>query len=350
MRIRLIAAALCLAAVTAFAAPPAAEPALVRYVTKSVLLCPGAVVRLEPIDRQGPKNFQVFGVTHTSSNSQCGRNTYTLYSPATKQVIVGDVWALPPDLRTSELRVAEFAGKLLGKPVRVAVDRQARPDGIRRVSMTTDGKEGPLTLTGWLDESESFFFVGRPGTLGNDPGKGLLSAIGAEKAATRGAKNAKVSVVELSDFQCPACAGAHAKLEPLIVKNLDKIEYRRVDLPLVEHHEWSMRAALAARAINKLAPASYWKYIDTIFRNQPNISGANIEQTIQDFAESEGIDWAKMQSAMRSESERKDLLRQVGSIYDQGVFGTPTFIVNGQMVFHGKDADNVEAVIRSLLN
>ncbi len=113
--------------------------------------------------------------------------------------------------------------------------------------------------------------------------------------------------------------------------------YTRLDLPLFEHHEWSLNAALGARAINKVAPAAYWKYVDFIFGNQEAIGKTEFATVLKDFCTDHEIDWPKVEKLYKSPEERAALLDQVSRAFDNGINSTPTYIINGQMMGFGPE-------------
>ncbi|HVG25890.1 MAG TPA: thioredoxin domain-containing protein, partial [Thermoanaerobaculia bacterium] len=195
----------------------------------------------------------------------------------------------------------------------------------------------PFAYNGFVDASEQFLIVGFRGLLTADPTKTLREALAVSNGARRGNANAKVEIIEISDFQCPTCARAHQKIEPLLSKNLSKVNYVRLDLPLFEHHQWALNAALAARALQRVAPAKYWSYVDYVFTNQEQIGQRKIDDVVKDWMEDNDVDWPAVEKIYTSKSERQALLDQVSRAFAVGIVATPTFIVNGQIMGFGPD-------------
>ena len=173
-----------------------------------------------------------------------------LHSPTTGQMLIGTIFALPQDARPVTARIAEVGSAALKEPVTATVAPFPLPDGLHAVSITKQSKAagGGFTYHGFVDASNGYLIVGTRGNLNTDPGKTLVESLGLTGATRRGNPKAKVQIIELSDFECPTCATRHKKVEPIIAKNLDKVDYYRLDLPLFEHHEWALAAALGARA------------------------------------------------------------------------------------------------------
>lgn len=87
-----------------------------------------------------------------------------------------------------------------------------------------------------------------------------------------GSANAKVTLIEFSDYQCPFCARHFTQAEPQIKKDyLDtgKVKFYYRDFPLPQIHPGAQKAAEAARCAGD--QNKYWEYHDLIFQNQQTI-------------------------------------------------------------------------------
>jgi len=332
------------------AAPTNVSAALRAYVTKALAKCPDAKIDLSPIDQQGPSGFVPFSVTQTSSDSACGRQTYLLFSPTTSQVIIGTIFGLPLDNRSAEVRIAEKTSTLLKYNLIATVSPFPLPDGLHAVSMTRETPWGPFSYHAFIDASQRFLVVGSRGSLYVDPGTSLVESLGLENAVRRGNPKAPLKIIELSDFQCPSCGRAHKDVEPLIAKHLSKIDYYRLDLPLFDHHEWALPAALGGRAIQVVAPAKYWSYVNFVFENQEAIGkSGSFDKTLQNFCEDYDIDWKRVEKIYQSTAERSALLEQISRAFDTGVNSTPTYIINGQILGFGPKGTFTIAAIKKAL-
>jgi protein-disulfide isomerase len=349
-RMKQLSAALLLLLLCASASAAMVDVAALRaYAKGAISRCPDAVVTIEPILQSGPMNFLVYDVTVKSKDENCATRKYLLFSPSTQQVILGTAFVLPQDGRPLNVRLSEHSSELLKQPVMASVAAFPLPDGLKAVTLTKQTPYGPFSYHGYVDGSERFMIVGMRGNLRIPPSTTLRDVLNAASAARRGNKKARVEVLELSDFECPTCARAHEKIDPLIEKNLSKINFGRLDLPLFEHHEWALPAAVGGRAILKVAPAKYWAYVDFMFRNQEQIGKTKFDKVIQDFCEDNGVPWAKVQPIYNSPAERQAMLEQVSRAFDNNVNATPTFIVNGQMTDFGPEGATVMKAIKDAL-
>jgi protein-disulfide isomerase len=313
----------------ALSAAPMDMAALQKYVKRALPSCPGSSLTLEKAPDNGPAGFDVYLANLTSSDKDCSARRYVFLSPETEQIIIGQVFVLPAGATVQE-RLTQKGIELLKEPVEASVDRAPLPDGLRAFAITKQTSDGPFSYHGYVDATQNFMIIGFRGNLRVDPGKTLIDALVGPYAVHRGNPKAKTQIVEMSDLQCPTCARAHHTLEPTISKSLAKIDYVRVDLPLFQHHEWSLRAALGARAIQRLAPKQYWPYVDFVFENQETIGKQNFDKVLHDFCDDHQIDWSAVEKLYKSEAEKRILVDQVSRAFDVGIVSTPTFIVNGQ--------------------
>ena len=322
------------------------------YAEKAMPRCPGSVITLDPLPTTGPAGFIPYNLTQTSTDKTCGRKTYLLYSPASQQILVGTVFPLGADARPASDRIAEVVMEALKQPVKVTIAPFPLPDGLHAVSMNRETPYGSFAYHGFIDQSQAWMMVGFRGSLRTEPSQSLLDAINLSSAVRRGNPKSKVKIVEISDFECPTCGRAHKKVEPIIAKNLSKVDYYRLDMPLFEMHPWAMDAALGARAIARVAPAKYWDYVNWVYANQEAINDSKqpfIAKTLHDYSEDHDISWAAVEKIVKSPPERAALLDQVSRAFDVGVNSTPTYIINGTILGYGPEGSFTIDQIRKAL-
>ena len=299
----------------------------------------------------GPSGFVVYTLTQESADSSCQRKAYMLFSAATSQVLIGTIFTLDQSTRPVVDRVTDVAGAALKEKVVTTIAPFPLPDGIHAVSIMKQSKEagGGFTFHGFLDASNNYLIVGTRGNLRSDPGQTLVDSIGLAGAVRRGNPKAQVRIIELSDFQCPTCGRAHKKVEPIIAKNLSKVDYYRLDLPLFEHHEWALNAALGARALARVAPAKYWTYVNFVFENQETIGKQQFDTVLKNFVEDHDVNWKAVEKIYRSPAEKSSLIEQVSRAFDNGIISTPTYIVNGQILGFGPEGTfTIDAIKKAI--
>jgi len=345
-RALLLASTLFLTAAAAQAQSLDPHKHLKDYAAKVLPRCPGGTLTIQPA-APGPANFNAYGVTLRSSDQYCGSQKYLLHSPKSNQVLIGTVIPLPNDARPVNVRIGEEATRLLGKQVTATVAPFPLGDGIKAVAISRPTPYGSFAYNGFVDANNQFLIIGFRGSLTGDPAKSIRETLGAPTAMRRGNAKAKVEVLEISDFQCPTCARAHEKIEPIVQQNLSKMNYVRIDLPLFEHHEWAIPAAMGARALQKVAPNKYWAYVDYVFKNQEQIGKRKIDDVVREWMEDNDVDWKEIAKIYSSKAERQALLDHVSRAFAVGVAATPTFVVNGQIMGFGPEGTFTMDAIKS---
>lgn len=341
---------LTLAISSTAAAAPVNNPQLEGFLRKAMTVCPSPTFVIEPITEQGPAGFDSYRVTQTSkTDERCREVNFAMASKTSNQVILAAVFPIPSDGRPLETRVRETTDRVLEKKTSVSIGQMPLADGLRKVTIAYDTPFGPLRANAFIDSSSRFVMAGRSLDRTQDPRRQFLKAVGSDGAARKGTKGAAVEILEISDFQCPSCMHAHGKMEAFLKKHPGKVSYARLDLPFFEHHDWAMQAAVVARALQRTAPSKYWPFVDFVFSNQEAITGKNVEAKIKEFLSDNDVDWKTIEPAWKSKEEKRALLDQISRMYDNEVYATPTFVVNGQRVFYAGDTDFMFKYIETLI-
>ncbi|MBX5481913.1 MAG: thioredoxin domain-containing protein [Myxococcaceae bacterium] len=162
-----------------------------------------------------------------------------------------------------------------------------------------------------------------------------------EVAATgpsKGPKDAPITIVEFSDFQCPFCSRAVGNLEEVMKAYPDKVRlvFRHYPLPFHENAEKAAEAAMCADEQGK-----FWELHDWMFKNQDKLAVADLKSQVRTM----GLDGAKFDSCLDSgkfaELIKKD--QDAGSAL--GVSGTPAFFINGMMLSGARPPEDFKRII-----
>lgn len=139
---------------------------------------------------------------------------------------------------------------------------------------------------------------------------------------SRGTANAPVTIVEFTDFQCPACAAMHPVIEEVLKSYGDKVRFVVRDFPLSQH-ENARKAAEAANAAN--AQGKFFEYITLLFQRQKALDVPSLKK----YASELGLDRARFDAAVDRGTYATEVQRDVedGELY--GVGSTPTIFING---------------------
>jgi protein-disulfide isomerase len=157
---------------------------------------------------------------------------------------------------------------------------------------------------------------------GLDPNKRYSVQVG---QYVKGPDDAKVTIVEWSDFQCPFCRRSRPTLEQIEKEYGDQVRIAFRHLPLSFHSK--APAAHAAAAAAGLQ-GKFWEMHDKIFENQQQMSPQKYEQ----WAGELGLDVDQFKRDVASEQVKQAIETDKKAAEALGVTGTPAFFVNGRYV------------------
>lgn len=264
---------------------------------------------------------------------------------------VGSPWPLQGTTGSLEDKVRQFAWERLQSTFQAKIDRSRTMGGFYPVELIETTEQGKVSVRGMIDPNGSLLLMGAMRPAGKSAAEHRLAMIDPvlKKAPTRGGKSAAVTVIEFSDFQCPSCRLAAGYMKPLLAKYGDQIRYSRVDLPLASAHPWAFPAAVIGRAIYRQNPEAFWDYKEAIYDNQDKLNIFTLGDFAQGFVTDHGLDLKKYQSDVESDAIKQEILESIGTSYSLPVYGTPTFLVNGEVIVGGSDGKPLEKAIETRL-
>jgi len=155
-----------------------------------------------------------------------------------------------------------------------------------------------------------------------------------EGFAMLGSKEAPLTIVEFTDYQCPFCQRFHVTSFPDLKKNYidtGKVRFYSRDMPL-DFHANAMRAAVAARCAND--QGQFWKLRDLMGANPDKLDLANI----LGFAGNLGMDTNALRTCVESDKYKNAVQTDVMEAMRIGANGTPTFVI-GKSTPEGVDGE-----------
>lgn len=162
---------------------------------------------------------------------------------------------------------------------------------------------------------------------------------------SKGPDNAKVTVEEFSDFQCPACSAAQPYLNQILQKYDGKIKFVYRFFPLRNIHANSVVSARAAEAASK--QSAFWGYHDTLFAKQ-NEWADEKDPTAKfvQYASDLKLNTDQFQKDLKDANIEARIDADEKDANTIGVNATPTFYVNGVMT----DLSALDGAINTSLN
>ena len=170
----------------------------------------------------------------------------------------------------------------------------------------------------------------------------------------RGNPNAKVTVVNFDDLECPFCARMHQELFPATLDRYrNQVRFIYKDDPLTDLHPWAMHASVDANCLADQSGTVYWTYVDYLHEHGDEITGPdrNLQKSyaaLDRVARQEGtlgkLDGAKLNACIAKQDETpiRAELKEASAL---GLDGTPELFVNGERINGAVPEDQLWAVI-----
>jgi len=238
-------------------------------------------------------------------------------------------------------REAKARGLSVEELTRIEVDDKSRPvtqEEVAAVYSSAKGRFGGMTEDQALKQIEGGMKRQRNSLRRAEFLKELRSKAGVKillepprvavemgKGPSRGPKEALVTIVEFSDFQCPYCRAANPGLKPVEERYKDQIRVEFRHFPLPGHKDAPKAAEAAACADDQ---GKFWPMHDRLFENQQALQPADLKR----YASEIGADPATFGSCLDSGQHRAEIERARREATAYGVSGTPTFFINGRPV------------------
>jgi len=167
---------------------------------------------------------------------------------------------------------------------------------------------------------------------------------------SKGPEDALLTILEYSDFQCPACGAFYGELNKLMEKYPEDVRLVFRNFPLVSLHPNATLAAQAAEAAG--LQGKFWEMYDALFSNQSSWSGLSTEdftKWLENEATTLGLDVAKFTTDLTSEAIVNKIQGELDYATNTiGLSATPTILLNGRPWSYDWSASTLGMVIEVL--
>jgi protein-disulfide isomerase len=162
-----------------------------------------------------------------------------------------------------------------------------------------------------------------------------------EDDPVKGPKDALVTIVEWSEFQCPFCKRVGDTLKKITDTYPNDVRIVWKDNPLPFHPRAKPAAVLARMAYKQKGDKGFWQAHDLLFESQPKLEDADLEA----IAGKVGVDWAAVKKAVEANTYEEKLSQSTDLAMDLNARGTPHFFVNGQRVTGAQPFEKFKTII-----
>jgi protein-disulfide isomerase len=244
-----------------------------------------------------------------------------------------DFTGLTPEKKTTALKALRTMGCTCGCDMKVAECRVKDPNCPRSKPLAGVIVDAVKAGKGSADAIE----VAKASQWGHVVEHKLLDdpvKIEIRGAPTMGPANARITLVEFSDFQCPYCSKASTQIAEILKAYPNDVKLVFKQYPLDNHPQAMISAQASLAAYNQ---GKFWQLHDLMFANRTKLSPG----AIHFWAQSIGLDMKKFDADLNSPTVKKQVLKDLEDGEKAGVEGTPTLYIDGQR-YNGESLDLIK--------
>lgn len=234
----------------------------------------------------------------------------------------------------SNQQISEYVRKAFNVPPSVGINvkevQKSTVNGLREVQIEITSQGGNQTQDAWITP-DNHLLVGRLLDLSVDPYQKNVEKIKLDDAPTTGAPDAKVIIVEYSDFQCPYCGAAYKTVDQLLQQYQGKVKLVYKHLPL-SIHDWAEDAAVASACVYQQKPDAFWKVYGYLFANQSSITKATLTNKVILATQGSGLNEADLKKCISTRATLPLVQAQMTEAGSLGLNSTPSFVINGRPI------------------
>lgn len=198
---------------------------------------------------------------------------------------------------------------------------------------------GPL----FGDKLDNGLYVVDALKIGMQPGKFLTLPTIADNDLKTGNADAKVKVVEFSDWQCPYCKAMQPAIKQMLADYQDKVTYVYKQFPLTSIHPQAENAALAVECANE--QGKWFEYGDYLFVHQDEWGKVPGTQKFKDYARALKLDVTKFGQCLDGKQYAEHVTKNTEEGSSFGISGTPGFFINSRFIGGYVSADEFKKAL-----
>jgi protein-disulfide isomerase len=195
----------------------------------------------------------------------------------------------------------------------------------------------------YVSKTGNFLLRGELTDMSADPFADVRSKLHVGSSPSMGPEDAKITLIEFADFECPSCRQLDLVLRDLLPRHPEvRLVFKHY--PLTNIHPWAMTAAIASQCAFQQSPAAFWKIHDAIFDAQDVISPSNVWDKMLELARQLGLNAEVYQACMINPETASPIKATIEEGHALTITATPTTFVNGRRVV-GPDKPMIEQYI-----
>jgi protein-disulfide isomerase len=199
------------------------------------------------------------------------------------------------------------------------------------------------TAVVYVSKTGNFLLRGELTDMSVDPFAEVRSKLHVGNSPSLGPEDAKITLIEFADFECPSCRQLDLVLRDLLPRHPEvRLVFKHY--PLTDIHPWAMTAAIASQCAFQQSPVAFCKIHDAIFDAQDTITPSNVSDKLQDLANQQGLNPDAYRSCMINPETANQVKQTIEEGHALTITATPTTFVNNRRVI-GPDKSTIEQFI-----
>jgi protein-disulfide isomerase len=214
---------------------------------------------------------------------------------------------------------------------KIAAIRPSQAEGLSEVLVVLSNAQGQQNNRLYVTEDGQHAVVGDIIPFGAHPFAAAQEALGkGMDGPSRGPADAPVTLVEFSDLQCPHCKEAQPTIDKLMAEEKNaRLVFQNFPL---SSHDWAAKAAYYGDCIGRSSPDAFWKYVESVYAAQSDITAATADEKLTAIAEQAGVKGADTAACAAKPETAGRVQRSVALGAALEVTGTPTLFINGRKI------------------
>ncbi len=197
-------------------------------------------------------------------------------------------------------------------------------------------------LTGCESYSESNGSIKGDSTNKNQPINSELIKNLEQDEFFKGSEDAQIALIEIADFECPACINYFEEIKKFTDEYKDKVKFIYLHYPL-SYHPNAMEAALSFEAAAKQNKA--WEMYDKLY-----LVDKLDTESIKQSAEKIGLDMNQFENDKNSDEIKSKIQRHMQKAQSVNLTGTPTFFFNNELIDFNPTYENLKNKVDEILS
>ena len=241
----------------------------------------------------------------------------------------------PPLLLPSKGTVDSYMHHMLGYDPNVKWSivsiTESEVPGMALVVMRVGEGEGRMTQL-YVSSDQKHAIMGEALPFGADPFADNRERLKRDAHGPAiGDANAPVTIVEFSDLECPHCKAAQPTIDRLL-SEMPAVRLVFEHFPLEAFHPWAFKAATYAQCVSERKPRGFWTFIRSVYDNQLDITEANVDAKLKEFANASGLKSDDVAACALTAAPKAEVRAAMELGKAMGVTGTPMLFVNGRKI------------------